>query len=251
MTLHLIRLGLGPAALAEWAARRGLMRASGFDEGRALHHLLGETFGPGALQPFRLLAAPGRQDANLYAYSAADPDTLRETAEAIALPDALVVLPLAGLEAKPMPASWRTGQRLGFDIRVRPVVRLAKPVLAHADLHGRPQPERRAGAETDAFLARILRSGDTTTREAVYVDWLADRLAPAARLEKARLTRFERSRAARADVTEGPDATLQGTLEIAEPEAFAALLARGVGRHRTYGYGMLLLRAPGRPAPER
>lgn len=150
-----------------------------------------------------------------------------------------------------MPASWRRGQRLGFDIRVRPVVRLAKPVPAHVDLHDRPQPERRAGAETDAFLARVLRAGGAMTREAVYVDWLADRLAPAARLDGARLTRFERSRAARSGVTEGPDATLQGTLEIADPEAFAALLARGIGRHRAYGYGMLLLRAPGRPAPER
>lgn len=251
MTLHLIRLGLRPAALAEWAARRRLMQTSGFDEGRALHHLLGETFGPGALQPFRLLAAPGGQEANLYAYSAADPDALRETAAAIALPDALAVLPLAGLEAKPMPAGWRSGQRLGFDIRARPVTRLAKPVPAHADLHGRPQPERRAGAEIDAFLARILRGGKAATREDVYVGWLADRLAPAARLEEARLTRFERSRAARVGVSEGPDATLQGTLAIAEPEAFAALLARGVGRHRAYGYGMLLLRAPGRPAPER
>lgn len=251
MTLHLIRLGLRPVGLAEWAARRGLMQASIFDEGRALHHLLGETFGPGALQPFRLLAAPGGQEGNLYGYSAGGPGTLRETAEAIALPDALAVLPLAGFEAKPMPISWRAGQRLGFDIRVRPVVRLAKSIPAHADLHGRSQLERRAGAEIDAFLARILRAGGATTREAVYVDWLADRLAPAARLQEARLTRFERSRAARAGVTEGPDATLQGTLEIAEPEAFAALLARGVGRHRAYGYGMLLLRAPGRSAPER
>lgn len=251
MTLHLIRLGLQPTALAEWAARRGQMQANGFDEGRALHHLLGETYGPGALQPFRLLAAPGGQEANLYAYAATRPETLRETAGAIALPDALAVLPLAGLEAKPMPASWRPGQRLGFDIRVRPVVRLAKPISAHADLHGRPRPERRAGAETDAFLARVLRADGATTREAVYVDWLANRLAPAARLEEARLTRFERTRAARVGVTEGPDATLQGTLEIADPAAFAALLARGVGRHRAYGYGMLLLRAPGHSAPER
>lgn len=96
MTLHLIRLGLRPVTLAEWAARRGQMQASGFDEGRALHHLLGETFGPGALQPFRLLTAPGGQDANLYGYSAAGPEALRETAEAIALPDALAVLPLQG-----------------------------------------------------------------------------------------------------------------------------------------------------------
>lgn len=257
MTLHLIRLPVRPSELAHWAADRGLMHASGFDEGRALHHLLGETFGPAALQPFRLLAAPGGRTANLYAYATMGPELLQETAQAIALPDALPALRLAGLEAKAMPVTWRLGQRLGFDVLTRPVVRLAKPIPAHADAQGRTHPGRKGGSETDAFLAHVLRSNrderepDTAaTREAVYLRWLVERLAPAARLAEGRMTRFQRSRAARASVSEGPDATLQGTLEITDPERFAELLARGVGRHRAYGYGMLLLRAPGRQAPE-
>lgn len=254
MTLYLIRFGLRSSALAEWAARRGLLQGGSFEEGQALHHLLGETFGPGVLQPFRLLAVPGGPEASLYGYSTTEPEALCDTARAIALPEALAILPVAGLEAKPMPAGWRVGQRLGFDIRLRPVVRLAKPIPAHADNAGRPMPARKAGAETDVFLAHILRApGCETevTREAVYADWLAARLAPAARLAETRLVRFQRSRAVRAGVIEGPDATLQGTLEIVSPEAFADLLVRGVGRHRAYGYGMVLLRAPGRPAPER
>lgn len=257
MTLRLIRLPIRLGELAHWAADRGLMHAGGFDEGRALHHLLGETFGPAALQPFRLLAAPGGRGANLYAYATMEPDLLRETAQAIALPDALPALRLDGLETKAMPTAWRSGQRLGFDILTRPVVRLAKPIPAHADAMGRPQPERKAGAETDAFLAHVLRGGAVdspsdavATREAVYLRWFADRLGPAARLTEGRMTRFQRRRAARTNVSEGPEATLQGTLEIADPERFAEILARGLGRHRAYGYGMLLLRAPGRPAPE-
>ena len=35
---------------------------------------------------------------------------------------------------------------------------------------------------------------------------------------------------------------MQGILTVTDSAAFAALLARGVGRHRAYGYGMLLLR---------
>lgn len=257
MTLRLIRLPVRPSELAHWAANRGLMHAGGFDEGRALHHLLGETFGPAALQPFRLLAAPGGRIANLYAYATAEPDLLRETAQAIALPDALPVLRLDGLEVKAMPTTWRSGQRLGFDILTRPVVRLAKPIPAHTDARGRPHPERKAGAETDAFLAHVLRDGAAeispdaaATREAVYLRWLEERLAPAARLAEGRMMRFQRHRAARSSVSEGPEAAFHGTLEIANPEHFGELLARGVGRHRAYGYGMLLLRAPGRPAPE-
>ncbi|MEE8524028.1 MAG: type I-E CRISPR-associated protein Cas6/Cse3/CasE [Thermoanaerobaculia bacterium] len=46
-------------------------------------------------------------------------------------------------------------------------------------------------------------------------------------------------------VPERPDALLTGTLEVTDPDAFATLLARGVGRHRAFGFGMLLLRPPG------
>lgn len=42
-----------------------------------------------------------------------------------------------------------------------------------------------------------------------------------------------------------PWALLHGTLEVRDPAAFMALLARGVGRHRAFGYGMVLLRPPG------
>ena len=43
---------------------------------------------------------------------------------------------------------------------------------------------------------------------------------------------------------------VHGALTVTDPDAFAALLARGVGRHRAYGYGMILLRPPNRPVPE-
>jgi CRISPR system Cascade subunit CasE len=34
-------------------------------------------------------------------------------------------------------------------------------------------------------------------------------------------------------------------LEVTEPETFAVGLARGIGRHRAFGFGMLLLRPVG------
>ena len=42
--------------------------------------------------------------------------------------------------------------------------------------------------------------------------------------------------------SEGPDAVMRGVLTITDPDAFSSLLASGIGRHRAYGYGMLLLR---------
>lgn len=102
------------------------------------------------------------------------------------------------------------------------------------------------GAEVDAFLAAPLR-GNPAPRETIYLDWLAERLLPAATLDLAatRLASFRRLRIQRAGRRlEGPEAVLHGTLNVLDPAAFAALLQRGIGRHRTYGYGMILLRPP-------
>jgi CRISPR system Cascade subunit CasE len=37
----------------------------------------------------------------------------------------------------------------------------------------------------------------------------------------------------------GPDASFTGVLTVRDPEAFGRLLARGIGRHRKFGFGML------------
>ena len=39
-----------------------------------------------------------------------------------------------------------------------------------------------------------------------------------------------------------PSAVLEGTLSITDPVEFRQTLARGIGRHRAFGFGMLLLR---------
>ncbi len=243
MTLHLLELPLSLKALHYWAGVRGL----GSDEGAALHHLLGETFGPAALQPFRLMVAPRARSGTLYAYADTDAETLRGHARASLTPAQAAVIDLDQLRSLPRPASaWAAGQRLGFDLRLRPVVRLASG-LTGTDENG-ANVSLRKGAEVDAFLVAVLRNRPTT-RECAYLDWLAARLAPAAVLDPAasHLASFQRTRVTRnRRRIEGPDAVVHGTLTIADPAAFAALLARGVGRHRGYGYGMLLLRPPQR-----
>lgn len=213
----------------------------------ALHHLLGETFGPAALQPFRLMVAPRAQSGTLYAYADSDAETMRGHAMTSLTPAHAAVIELDRLRSLPRPANaWTAGQRLGFDLRLRPVVRLASG-LTGQDANGATVSLRK-GAEVDAFLAAVLRDRPTT-REAAYLDWLAARLAPAAVLDPAasHLVSFQRTRVQRSGRRiEGPDAVVHGTLTIVDPAAFAALLARGVGRHRSYGYGMLLLRPPQR-----
>lgn len=254
--LRLIRVPIRISALARWAADRGWVQSRGFDEGRALHHLLSETFGKAVVQPFRLLVPLRTNVGNLYAYSTASLDTLCNTARAIALPENLAVLGFDELVEKPMPTAWTIGQRLGFDLMTRPVRRLNASIV---------DPETGAkfakGAEVDAFLYHVLQprpdaASEYTacTREAVYLDWLADRLAGTVVLDRSatRMTRFQRNRIARGGAgPEGPEAVFHGTFSISDPPRFAIALARGVGRHRAYGYGMLLLRAPNQPIPDR
>jgi CRISPR system Cascade subunit CasE len=268
--LYFVRLPLSIPALGRWAADRNLgwsvrrgakgqERDAGLDEGRALHHLLTETFGQRVLHPFRLFVAPQAKQGHVYAYSRAGHAALLEVAQACAMPEAQTVFDLQGLAAKTMPDNWRVGRRMGFEVRVRPVSRLLKPLPNSGGAFAK-------GAELDVFLIEALRrfpSGSASdsepqdtkqdtmlkagrTREAVYTDWLAQKLADSATLVPGvRLTRFERDRAARTGSSiEGPSAILQGDLMIDQPENFPRLLAGGIGRHKAYGYGMMLLRPP-------
>ncbi|MCB1391028.1 MAG: type I-E CRISPR-associated protein Cas6/Cse3/CasE [Rhodobiaceae bacterium] len=274
--LHLVRVPIDIDALTRWAVDRGW--ASGrlhvFDRDMALHHLLNETFGAKALQPFRLMVSPRQHRGNLYAYGAQDEEALRELARATIKPELAPVVDLDAFATKLMPEAWREGQRFGFDVRVRPMRRLLRDIPKAAD--GRGGFSR--GAEVDAFLVEALRlhSDDASgmrlaerAREDVYRDWLAQRLGEAAALEcadgsptpDARMVKFRRSRVVReaeakgdtkrVRAPEGPDAVFHGTLRVRDPAKFAELLQRGVGRHRAYGFGMLMLFAPGRSAPSR
>ena len=62
-------------------------------------------------------------------------------------------------------------------------------------------------------------------------------------LRRTQRTEPEVARSSR--VVSGPDVVLGGQLRVIRPDAFARLVARGVGRHRAFGYGMLLLHPPG------
>ena len=59
-----------------------------------------------------------------------------------------------------------------------------------------------------------------------------------------RMLRRDRSGGNRLRGVERPQALFGGTAVIRDGERFAALLARGIGRHRAFGSGMVLLSPP-------
>ncbi len=236
--LYLLHTQPDPQRLVAWAVRHRTLGAQE-DFGYALHGLLHAVFGDRAPKPFRYLDT----DQGLLAYTNLSPTELLQRA-ALAPPDAAAALGLGatfshpGLSVRPFPTQWPQGHELAFEVRVRPVVR-----------------EGATGRERDAFLNTIEKTGDAGIgREAVYQGWLRDQLAShGATLSEAALSRFrlldvlrqtqkrDTEQRRRRAVT-GPDALMTGHLRVEDPTAFAHLLARGVGRHRAFGFGLLLLR---------
>ena len=233
--LHMLRADISVRDFQRWMGTRRLQ-----DPDHAMHCLLTECFGDLAPKPFRLILPRGGATGVLYGYGRARADALRETAGICADPLQCRVIPTQSLDSKSMPADWQVGKRLGFETRIRPIVRRSR----NADSH----PAR----EWDAFLQEAVqhpKGGMKRSREDVYTEWLSDQLERrgGARLDvqRTRLVLFQRTRAVRkpgARHSEGPDAVMRGILTITDGGAFTNLLARGVGRHRAYGYGMLLLR---------
>ena len=222
-----------------------MISRNAFDPGFAMHCLLVESFGDMAPKPFRIIMPRDRRRTcgTLYGYCDSSATELRSAALTFACPLQSQILPASRIDSKPMPTSWQKGLRLGFEVLVRPVVRCARG-------------SENSGREIDAFQAvaeRQPKGRMKRDREEVYSDWLSDRLAQrGVCLEEARLVSFQRVRVVRkvrSHASEGPDAVMRGSITVTEPSKFADLVARGIGRHRAYGYGMILLRPaldPGR-----
>lgn len=97
------------------------MGAGANDNGLMLHSLLSCLFGKKVLQPFRLFE-PRHGAWSLYAYTACDAKTLNDNAKMAAPPEMLATIKLGQLRSKPMP-TIKQGQRLGIDLKLRPVRR--------------------------------------------------------------------------------------------------------------------------------
>jgi CRISPR system Cascade subunit CasE len=242
--LHLIRIPLGLRALAAFAVAE---RVDDDDRGYATHLALRRRFGAAAPQPFRVFEK-GAAGPYLLGYATDVPALM----DAAALPppdDRLDTIFPASPSARPMPDAWRSGARYAFEVRVRPVVRYGPEARAARLASG-----KRGAKERDAFLAAVEKAGDgTVNREAVYAEWFVRQMSGAARLERATITALRRLSTRRSahgrpgtSQIEGYDVLFAGSLAVGEPDAFAHLLARGVGRHAAFGFGMLAL-APPRP----
>lgn len=216
------------------------------DLGYLVHCLLKEVFGEQAPQPFDIRDSSGRT-LELLAYTQRDRDALRQHADAFADPERHDALDWDQFHQKPMPEAWPAPHELGFEVRVCPVVRAASDTQHYSQ-----------GSEVDAFLTRCAESEEEESvpgREQVYREWLAEQLrrrggvelleARMQAFQLRKLTRRRQGSERKARVFTRPDARIQGRLRVRDADQFPELLQRGIGRHRAFGFGMLLLRPPG------
>jgi CRISPR system Cascade subunit CasE len=236
MALLLLHTSPDPVALTHWATRKHWLSPDG-DFGYALHALLAEAFNGQPPTPFRYMDEQG-----LLAYSEAGEDDLQRRIGA-ATPETRKVLGLDRMRVRPFPTEWPSGKRLAFEARVRPIIRT------------------NAGKERDLYQYRMEQRPEESrepkpTREAIYREWLEQRLAAdnAATLTRAEMHGFALRQVLRRPRKHGdgdkrkptgvigPDALYRGELDVGDSAAFARLLSRGIGRHRSFGFGMLLLK---------
>ncbi len=244
-SLTMLRLAFDGPRLMELARRRRLPTRD-VDLGYVVHCALGELFGEAAPKPFAITREQGRV-VEVLAYAAQGREALHTAAQTFADPalyDGLCHWP--SFSGKPMPEHFTTGQRLGFTVRVCPTVRPAKP-----GLH-----QESAGAEVDAFLAACRKVGPEVKvdREGVYQEWLLAEIERRGgvtvehlKLDHFQLERFTRRHQGgdrKSESRDRPSASFSGTLTVTDPALFRALLTRGLGRHRAFGFGMILLRPP-------
>ncbi len=246
--LRMIQMWLDGRALTEVGKMVGLPLHN-VDNNYLAHCLLGQLFGDAAPKPYWLEDVPDREsgrEMRVLGYCHADADELESRARMYAEPNLYDGCDFERMASKPMPETYHDGLRLGFELRACPVVRKSSS--------GDKWDE---GQEIDAFLSRVWEVDDPSVdieREEVYRDWLERQLEirEGAELvtDTVTLKRFSiksmtrRTQGSDREVChiKRPDATLIGELEVTDGDALRELLSSGIGRHKSFGFGMLKIR---------
>lgn len=217
-----------------------------------VHCALGELFQDHAPKPFSVEDAPG-QSVRVLGYTAAGEAALHEAARLSASPTVYDLCDWDTCATKPMPTSFATDVPLHFELQACPVIR--KSSAGEGQSANGQKRNWKSGDELDAFLAEAWENPEADLeREDVYKRWLARQfdvrggaaVDPAAmameRFSIKRMTRRPQGKNRTMKTMKRPDVTLTGTLTVTDSDAFGTLLRSGIGRHKSFGYGMLKVR---------
>ncbi|WP_103021438.1 type I-E CRISPR-associated protein Cas6/Cse3/CasE [Salinibacter altiplanensis] len=261
-TFHMVQLYLDPRRLVQLGKMQGLPLAR-TDTNYLVHCALGELFGDDAPKPFFVDDDPRTVEetaeyhddrhVRVLGYADADDDMLQQEAKLSPNPTIGNLYDKDRLDSHEMLSSFRKGRRLQFELRACPVIRKAS-----AGEGVNQNGETRTwdeGDELDAFLAKAWSQPEKDlNREKVYRKWLSDQFdhrgGATSDPDQIAMTRFSIERMTRrthgadrsVETIKRPDVTLTGTLQVTDSDAFVNLLRSGLGRHKSFGYGMLKVR---------
>lgn len=229
-SLHLVRIPVNIPHLLRFAHEHGIVQEDP-TLGYTLHAWLTALFGQQAPKPFRYMERRGE----VLGYARQPAAELLKWAQAFASAQAWVTLDTEGVASKPMPGEWRSGQRLWLEVLTCPV-------------------SRKDDEEKDVYLRALDRMGaNTPPRPEIYCQWFAAQWGEAIELQKVQLLgmtdrspllRRSRKSGNHLRHVERPQALFGADAVVHDGRAFAEKLARGIGRHRAFGFGMVLLAPP-------
>ena len=232
--LQMLRATIDIRSLHRWMGFRGLR-----DYDVSMHCLTTETLTPQmSPKPFRFTYDGRGTWGTLYGYCRASEEELRHAVMAFADPLQAQVIKPDSIHTKMMPAEWAAGTDMQFEVRVKPVKRRRED-------NGNGSIKT---SERDAYMSQLEKEPDLeSTREEVYAQWTAENILRlgGAVVKQIQTISSQMAQTARhgkgVHTIHGPDATVRGIMTVTDSDKFNDLIARGIGRHRTYGYGMIML----------
>lgn len=228
--LYMIEMPFSPSSLISFLQLQGHNTHKDENLGYGVHAWLSAAFGPLRPKPFRLFMDKERP-ARILAYSQYTSSDLKNHLKEFGTPSVLNVCEPESIASKTMPKSlWRKNRQFSFEVLICPI-------------------SRNENVEKDVYLRYIENEGEDTKldRGAVYANWLGRQLNGGATintisLESFRLVNYYRGKSTlkKAKFIK-PEALMRGTMRITDEKVIQQKITRGIGRHRAFGYGMLLL----------
>lgn len=219
MSTHLIRLELDKTNLREYRLLNPKIQDLPYRVHAALMALF-EDVGP---RPWYVTRSDLRQTIPVVGYGPLSAEGLSERIDLVD-PEIFGLLVDGTLKSREVPV-LRAKRMIRFSVKVQPSV------------------HTKSRRDVDVYLVK----NQGVDRESVYVGWLQKRLVGAT-IQTACLTRS--SLTTRVFQPNGkviehnfPEAHIEGILSVEDQNSFAKTLARGIGRGRGFGYGMLRIAA--------
>lgn len=236
MTLHIVRMELFRDGLLDYNQVR-----NGADLDYRVHAVQEALFQGQGLRPFH----PIRTDmvtVPVIGYSDKSADQLLELVD-LADPEPFSVLVEGSLVSRPMP-KLREGRALHFMIR-------ATPTRRYNDEQGRRIRDldiflrafNLSGVERLSETTFVDHEGQVVDRHGVCLKWLQERMSGVDVQDLVIASWDHTTRVRKAGRHCLPEALLEGTLVVDDPDAFQSFLAKGIGRSLGFGYGMVRLSA--------